>query len=242
MIFITGDMHGAHDIIKFSPKHFTMQSELTRSDHVIICGDFGLLWSGSEKEKKLLEWLEERPWTTLWIDGNHENFDMLKAYPIEEWNGGQIQRITEHIFHLCRGNVFEIEGRSFFAFGGAESHDKHYREYGKSIWKEEMPSDEEIERGRQALKNVGMKADYIITHSLPSHIQDELFDSAGFCRNRLTDFFDEVDEKANFKLWFSGHYHYSGWYDKKHILIYNDIVRLTDKGIERVCSLEGSQE
>ena len=74
----------------------------------------------------------------------------------------------------------------------------------------------------------------MITHSLPSRIQDDLFSDMHYQKNRLTDFFDELDEKVDFKLWFSGHYHQSGWYDKKHILIYNDIVKLTDTGIERV--------
>ena len=84
MIFITGDLHGDYDIHKLSSKCFTVQRELTRSDYVIICGDFGLLWDNSDEEKYWLKWLDEKPWTTLWIDGNHENYDMLSAFPITE--------------------------------------------------------------------------------------------------------------------------------------------------------------
>lgn len=51
---------------------------------------------------------------------------MLKAYPVEEWDGGRVQKITDNILHLCRGSLFEIAGRRIFAFGGAESHDKQY--------------------------------------------------------------------------------------------------------------------
>mgnify|MGYP002581973431 FL=1 len=238
MIFITGDIHGNHDIYKLSSQCFTIQNKLTRSDYVIICGDFGLLWCNSEQDKYWLKWLDEKPWTTLWIDGNHENFDMLKEYPIEDWHGGKVQKITDNIIHLCRGSIFEIEGKRIFAFGGAESHDKKYRKLGYSVWKEELPSKEEIEFGRKNLEKANWSVDIIISHSLPEHIQEDLFHDEIYRTNDLTLFFDTVDKRADFDFWFSGHYHMSGWYDKKHILIYNDIVKLTDKGIERIYSSE----
>lgn len=121
-----------------------------------------------------------------------------------------------------------------FAFGGAESHDKQYRKLGVTMWEEELQNEKEMEHGRQVLESANWNADIVITHSLPSRIQEDLFSGTNYRSNRLTDFFDELDEKMSFKLWFSGHYHHSGWYDKKHILIYNDVVKLTDTGIERV--------
>lgn len=77
-----------------------MQNQLSREDFMIICGDFGLIWKDCEEERNWLKWLEDRPWTTLWIDGNHENFDRLKSFSTEKWNGGLIQKITPHIFHF----------------------------------------------------------------------------------------------------------------------------------------------
>lgn len=234
MIFLTGDIHGGLDIHKLSARYFDVQTGLTRSDYLIICGDFGLLWDGSNEEKFWLDWLDKKQWTTLWIDGNHENFDMIKEYPTEEWHGGKVQKITDNIIHLCRGSVFEIDGKHIFAFGGAESHDKEYRTLGKSIWEEELPSKEELEYGRKMLESVNWNVDIIVTHSLPEHIQENLFDKGLYGTNDLTKFFDEVDEKAEFDYWFSGHYHLSGGYDEKHILLYNNIVMLTDNGVERV--------
>lgn len=233
MIFITGDIHGAIDIHKFSTVNFPIQKTLTRSDHVIICGDFGLVWDNSKEEKYWLNWLDSKPWTTLWIDGNHENFDLLSEYPIEEWNGGRVQKITENIIHLCRGSVFDIDGVRFFAFGGAESHDKEYRTLGVSIWEAEMPTEEEMEYGRQCLDAVGRKVDVVLTHTLPQYIQSKLFPGYGYENNKLTAYFDEINDSLEFKLWFSGHYHLSMPFDDKHFLIYNDIVKLTDTGFER---------
>lgn len=234
MICITGDIHGSIDIHKFSTSCFKMQKELTRSDYVIICGDFGLVWSNSAEEKYWLKWLDEKPWTTLWIDGNHENFDLLKEYPVEDWKDGKIQKITPNIMHLCRGSVFDIDGTRIFAFGGAESHDKQYRKLGHSIWKEELPSQEEMETGRKNLEAVGWKVDIVVTHSLPLHIQEHWFQDMNYGKNALLEYFDEIDERLTFRHWFSGHYHISKQYDKKHSLIYDEIVKLTDTGFECV--------
>lgn len=235
MIYITGDTHGDIDIHKLSSRQFKEGKNLKRSDYVIICGDFGLIWDDSEEEHHWLNWLDQKPWTTLWIDGNHENFDMLKEYPVEEWHGGTVQKITENIIHLCRGNVFDIEGLKFFAFGGAESHDKSFRVFGKTVWKEELPSFEEMEKGVNSLKAVDWKVDIVITHCLPQHIQDNIFGKfGGFCRNDLTEYFDEIDKRLDFRYWFTGHYHESSNYDDKHFLIYNNIIKLTDEGFERV--------
>jgi len=230
MIFITGDLHANLDIHKFSTKNFPVQKQLTRKDYVIICGDFGLVWDNSREEKWWLKWLEQKNWTTLWIDGNHENFDLLETYPVTEWNGIPVHQITEHIFHICRGSVFTLEGKRFFAFGGAESHDKADRKWGVSIWEQELPSTAEMEHGRQELEKNGWHVDIVITHSLPQHIQNRMFEWGAFSRNALTEYFDEIDEKLDFRFWFSGHYHLSKPCDEKHFLVYHEIYQLTEDG------------
>lgn len=123
MIFITGDIHGDPD--RFSVDEFPVQNEMTREDYVIICGDFGMLWSLKEnkEENEQLDWLNDRNFTTLFIDGNHENFDRLNALPVRSWHGGNVHFVREHIIHLMRGEIFDLNGTSVFAFGGARSHD-----------------------------------------------------------------------------------------------------------------------
>lgn len=91
MIYATGDTHGSFQ--RFQPEHFPEQAGMTRDDYVIICGDFGGVWDGGKKDERNLDWLESLPFTTLFVSGNHENFDRLSKYPVEEWNGGKIQRI-----------------------------------------------------------------------------------------------------------------------------------------------------
>ena len=124
MIYITGDIHAAPSY-RFSEESFPEQKEMSKDDFGIICGDFGLVWDKvpQSREKNLLKWLNNKPFTTLFVDGNHENFDRLESYPEEEWHGGKVHRISDSVFHLMRGEMFDVGGVNIFAFGGARSHD-----------------------------------------------------------------------------------------------------------------------
>lgn len=121
MIFITGDTHGGFQ--RFSVDNFPQQKQMDRDDYVIITGDFGGVWDDSPKEAYWLKRLEEKPFTTLFADGNHENFDRLNEFPVQQWHGGKVHCIRPHILHLMRGQIFEINGITFFTMGGASSHD-----------------------------------------------------------------------------------------------------------------------
>ena len=120
-IYITGDLHGENNIHKITAKGLRDKNlDLTEKDYLIICGDFGLVWhypetKGYKTDQYWLNWLANCPWTTLFIDGNHENFDLLETFPIEKWNGGNVQHIVRNkVIHLMRGQVFNIDGKSIF--------------------------------------------------------------------------------------------------------------------------------
>lgn len=185
-VYATGDTHG--NFLRFEEQHFPEQKKMTRSDYMIICGDFGGIWNGEPQDAETLDQLEALPFTTLWVDGNHENFDEIYNYPVEEWHGGKIHRIRPHVIHLMRGQVFEIEGHTFFTMGGARSVDvwdgildpdepgfelKYwalrrrqavFRVKHLSWWEQELPSDEEYAEARRNLERVRYEVDYI--HSL----------------------------------------------------------------------------
>ena len=188
MIYATGDTHGGFQ--RFELEAFPEQSQMTRDDFVLICGDFGGVWDGGKKDKRSLDTLEQKPFTTLFVSGNHENFDRLAEYPIEEWHGGKIQRIRPHVLHLLRGQIFEIDEYTFFTMGGGRSHDIEdgildpdapdfeeqywtlrrmnamFRVNHHSWWKQELPPGKEYAQARKNLNRVGWKVDYIITHSI----------------------------------------------------------------------------
>ena len=81
MLYLTGDTHG--DFRRFREGEFPELDKLTKADYVIICGDFGGVWNKSREQEYWLNWLEkEKPYTTLFIDGNHENHaDLLRFAP-----------------------------------------------------------------------------------------------------------------------------------------------------------------
>lgn len=63
---------------------------MTKDDYVIICGDFGGIWNyitESMYEQQWLNWLDSKSFTTLFADENHENFEKLYRYPVDEWHG-----------------------------------------------------------------------------------------------------------------------------------------------------------
>ena len=54
---------------------------LGKRDTVVVLGDFGFVWDGSKEEQKKLDWLRKRPYTLLFLDGSHENYDLLSSIP-----------------------------------------------------------------------------------------------------------------------------------------------------------------
>ena len=178
MIYLTGDIHGERSINKLSIHNFIHQKNMTKDDYVIILGDFGLLWHpyGSKNDKQQqywLNWLEEKPFTTLFVDGNHENHTMLYKLPIVEKFGGKVGMVKDSIFHLKRGEVYEIDGDKFFVMGGGLSVDKYvnpYRIPDIGWWEAEIPSTSEFEYGLVNLKKHNWTVDYILGHTCPTMV------------------------------------------------------------------------
>ena len=225
MIFITGDTHGS-EFSKLNTKNFKIQKELTKDDYVIITGDFGLVWDNSNQEKYWLKWLEAKPFTILFVDGNHENFDLLNDYEIEYWHGGKVHKIRENIIHLIRGQIYEIDNEKILTFGGAETVDKERRKEGKTWWKEEIPSEEEFNEAIANLKNNNI--DYIISHTCDSFTLKVLNSAFPYKLNAGTVNFylDEIKRISNYKKWYFGHFHEDIEINNKHRVIYNDVIKI----------------
>lgn len=247
MIYITGDTHG--DFTRFTPGNFPEQETMNRNDYVIILGDFGGIWGDMRRERKKLEQLNSKPFTTLFLDGNHENYDKLSRFPVETWHGGQVQRIKPNILHLMRGQAYNIDGKTFFTMGGAQSHDIEggilnpnapdfeeqywalrrsgfrFRVNHISWWKQELPSKSEYDTARQTLAAINHKTDYILTHCAPNEIEDIIGDSE-YTHDHLTDFLQEIYQSVQYQHWLCGHYHINKNITKKFTVLYEQIVRI----------------
>ena len=282
MIYVTGDTHGpktlGHTGIdgvsrRFKTIAFPEQKEMTKDDYVIVCGDFGCVFdydsrydptrSGfkdviglehgeSDEEKYWLDWLDEKPFTTLFCDGNHENFDRLEAaYEEVDFHGGKAHKIRNSVYHLERGYVFDIDGASIFVFGGAQSHDiddgivrpyefdsekafknrvrilrkrtNLFRIDHQTWWERELPSEAEMERGLRELEKHGNKVDFIITHCAPKQVASAV---GQFDDNVLVLYFDKIADTVDFSRWFFAHYHRNCQIFTKYIMLYEQIVRI----------------
>ena len=226
-IFITGDTHGDINWGKLNTRSFPEQKELTKEDYLIIAGDFGAVWTGDKSDRYFIKSYEQRNFTTLFVDGNHENHDAIDAYPVTEWNGGKVHMISDTVIHLMRGQVYEIAGRTFFTMGGAQSTDKMYRKEGVSWWARELPSDEEYDDAIKNLSRCGFKVDYIITHSAPEdYAYDHDIDVARNL-NKLTKFLSSLitEHDIKYKDWYFGHYHRDRDYGKLHC-VYRRIIEI----------------
>lgn len=258
MIYITGDTHS--DFSRFSKKKFRMRdTELTEQDYIIVCGDFGLCWVKDKTFEYHCKNFRQKQYTILWVQGTHENYDMIAEYPVEEWHGGKVRHILrDKVILLERGQVFEIEGKTFFTFGGA-SHDVQggildcndcdfdyeltkaiesgllFRIPHKSWWSQELPSKEEMDEGLSNLEKVNYKVDYVITHCCSSSLQQTLGAKQGlvFEADYLTDYLQHIEAKLEYKHWYFGHYHDNQDVDSKHTLLYYGILKL-DESVEDV--------
>ena len=245
-IIVTGDIHG-NPFQRLNVENFPEGKTFTKEDYVIILGDFGLVWDDSAMEHSCLDWLENKPWTTLFIDGNHENYDLLNKFPIEEWGGGRVQKIRSSIIHLLRGEVYDIGGYKFLAMGGARSHDiqdgvlevgdprikiwkkdnfKLFRINHISWWEEEIPNEEERKNALKNLAKNDYKVDYILTHEAPSS-DVVLMDHLLYHPDEYSKWLEmEIRQKVKYKKWFFGHYHLNLDVNEKETCLFERRIRI----------------
>ena len=225
-VYITGDTHGQIDWDKLNMRKFPRQRELTKEDVVIIAGDFGGVWDGAGQDRYVLRTYDDRNFTTAFVDGNHENHWLLNRFPVEKWHGGRVHRISDSVVHLMRGEIFEIAGKRFFVFGGADSIDKQWRKPGISWWPEEIPSREEMDAGQAGLEQVGNRVDYIVTHECPTEVYRRLYDPVPIRPYILTEYLQWLEENTSFDKWYFGHHHVDRDVDEKHVALYQNVVRI----------------
>lgn len=232
MIYITGDIHGTHSVnTRFNTRNFPEQKQLSKQDIVIVAGDFGLVWNRDKEDQYWLKWLDQtKSFTTVFIDGNHENFDLLEQYPTELWQGGLVHRVNNSVLHLMRGQVYEIEGLTFFTFGGAASHDKAFRREGKSWWAREMPDDEEYQLALSNLEKYQWKVDIVITHTCTAQslkwIQEQY--STEVIADEMHEYFQMIQNRLDYRQWYFGHFHQDVQLPDRQRLLYHDLLKISE--------------
>lgn len=214
MIYLLGDMHGGVDAKGF----YKYIQTASPNDLLIILGDVSLNFDKTEENRIFTEYFLSQKHRIAIVDGNHENHPYLRSFPEDVEFGAPVHRLTENIVYLKRGYIYHIEGKSFFVMGGCMS-SKKWHDAGL-VYKNEEPSEEEIEFGMKTLAENGNRVDYVLTHKY----RIEQDDSPS--QYTLPKFTKYIDESVEFKHWYAGHFHKNERLDDRHSIVFDKPVEL----------------
>ena len=228
-LLVSGDWHGDFRAAQASVR----RANALGCDAVFQCGDFGF-WPHTDPDYvtqvnatfRRGSKRRDYPLNVYWIDGNHENFDMLFGGEWEKTPEG-FWKLAEHVFYVPRATRWEWSGTKFLALGGAHSIDKEWRlaqgPVGQYWWPQETITT------RDTYNCLGDPVDVMFTHDMPEGTE------LGIKLYKL----DREDENNRFavrqvadavkpKHLFHGHYHHGN----------QSILRINDNRPIHVHSLD----
>ena len=220
MIYITGDIHGEQELFS-DPK----LKKLKRGDYLIVCGDFGFIWDNSAAEKTFLRKLSKKKYTTLFIDGTHENFALLNSYDVSKWNGGKVHLINDKVIHLMRGQIYQIEDQTIFTMGGGVSSDVDFRFDNETWSSDEIPSKEELVEGVDNLEKCDGEVDIVVTHEPPARLKEFMLlkNKKDTNISGVNTYLQEMSDVCSFKHWYFGSLHIDKYISKTHVSVFKGI-------------------
>lgn len=219
-LFVTGDTHQGIDIAKLNSRHFKPDN-MTKEDIVVIMGDAGFVWDGSETDKYWQDFLDKKPWTTFCVLGNHEAYPLIEKLPIVDFHGGKAYKVNDSLYYAVTGEVYDFIGKKCLVVNGADSTDKIYRTEGKSWWKQERITPADTAKAMESLNKVDGVVDFVFSHTGGSEVVKTL----GFDITPSDRELDRVLNMATYEEHFCGHYHIDELIGDTRIL-YDDVIMI----------------
>lgn len=214
MIYFVSDLHGNINFKGFQ----AYLSSASDDDLLIILGDICLNFDDTEENRMFTESFLAANKKIAFIDGNHENFAYINSFPEEQWNGGSVGRLTDNIVFLKRGNVYNIQGKTFFVFGGCKTSSK-WKETG--VWYPgEEADEEEVKLAYQNIQKHNFIFDYILTHNYKRNTQSPTMSI------KLMELTKYIEKNVCYGKWYFGHAHVNKKVDERHIAIYDELTPL----------------
>ena len=212
MIWLLSDPHGGETTEGIRQYLQTAPS----NDLLILLGDVGLKFTDTEENREFDRLLLGARKPIAFLDGNHENFGYIDSFPVEDWMGGKVHRLTDYVVHLMRGNIYTLAGKTFFVFGGCKSSAK-WKEMG--LWYPgDEPEPKQLALAYQNLAKHDYKVDYILTHKY------EQTPARGTCCPALQAFTEFLEAKVTYRHWYAGHWHQNLLVDEKHSFVFDPPV------------------
>lgn len=161
-IGVVGDIHGfvelLHNIVNKTMPYDNIPA-------VIQVGDCGL---SSEQQHRLYEHGMKFAKPTYFIDGNHEDFDILMSKT-------KVTEMLPNLFYCPRGTVLNIDNRVVAFMGGAASIDKQWQ--GTNWDARENISQHDVDHLFENLEKMGCPTvNLLVCHAPPRHVVAEHFD------------------------------------------------------------------
>ena len=228
-IYLTGDTHGLFERIAC----FCKDNDTGPDDLLIILGDAGINYYGGHRDKKLKQYIASMPITLLCIHGNHERRPTAGlGYEQTQRFGGAVMvqpEFPNQLFALD-GEVYELDGQSCIAIGGAYSIDKEYRLMrGGGWWPDEQPSAAIKRKVESVLASRGWQVDIVLSHTTPLSLEPREaflpFIDQSTVDTSTEEWLDGIERRLDYKRWYAGHFHTVKETSKLR-LMYQDYARL----------------
>lgn len=158
---MAGDFHGEHAWAR----HVLKAAGRAGSHAVVQVGDFGVYpdRGGVHFLNEVNRWAQQLGIPVLFVDGNHEDFDFLESFPIDDASG--LRALRPWVLHAPRGHRWTWRGLVWLALGGATSLDRADLTEGFD-W---FPG-EAITTGDGFRAVGGGEADVMVTHDCPGGV------------------------------------------------------------------------
>ena len=196
-VMLCGDTHGN----EWHMNYLYLKAVKYNVDAIVVLGDFGY-WEHGKGGVQFLNNIDacykESSIPTLFIDGNHENHQLLQyrymgIWPSNEDDLAYVKRFDEMItkdygdqpikyseegffrlrdgvWYIPRGVSWSWNGIRFLGIGGAFSVDRASRKLGVSWWEEEVLNDTDVE-----IASAAGQVDVVLAHDVPFGVPIETF-------------------------------------------------------------------
>ncbi len=210
-IYITGDTHRYFDKVYYT----CVEYATTPDDIMIILGDAGINYYLGESDEVLKEELRDYPITMFMIHGNHEERPSeIDSYEIKRWHGGLVYYEEEYpnLLFAIDGEIYDFDGRTTVAIGGAYSVDKYARLRSGEPWFDtEQPSKEIKAYVERRLDKANWRVDFVLSHTCPkkyepTHAFIPDLDQSTVDKS-TEEWLDTIEERLDYDRWYCGHYH-----------------------------------
>ena len=198
-VLFAGDIHGNMEHAEWL-FDYAVQNGV---DTIISAGDFGY-WPHYKWGKKFVNLVrtlaEKNQIKFYWVDGNHENHDLIDALVAEHGADEPIALESDWFYYIPRGARFEIDGAKVMGYGGAYSVDWKDRQLGVSYWTQELISEYKV------AEMLGEKVDILVTHEAPLGKRISYKDAIPISVNQRV-LVSEIQDKTRPSLHVCGHHH-----------------------------------